>query len=906
MSEPSVSSDELPVPGGESREESSVASSKPPRKPPRTGAWGRCCVDISSGESAPEVVDSSGGDDSPAVVGSSASSEPEQSDNGPAQRGVSSSHLSPHGHSPPSSLGRLPLSWQLLGQTAGRHQLVPSYEAYAHRFDEWRCMCPRECSALVRLTDGVLKAGFEHFSALTQLPSQIADLCLRDLLDSCRRPGAGRRCTYAFSGQRLCKRTLLKLLGVGVHRVTRVQAGRPDGRGRLPCATEGHPQETAVAADVFSYLWGVYETEAQYSPMAASIPAVGKNDNAKQEILAAAERFLSTTGGGLSEMNAIRTAVNRHSTLLQKVLPPGNKMEIYRDYVSASGARGVGDVASYTTFKRVWRRYFKPLLKRDKFAKHAQCDVCSELKALIRNARDPTERCRYACLLVEHRDSQQQDRQIYYKVRELARQGLILTIMQDGSDQERYRVCRVCRMTKEVESSGPVPRLKLVGSLVHGVCGCFHVIEDDVPKNAQTTVELLMSSIEEARRILNSSQKPLPGEIWLQLDNTSAENKNQTVFAMVAGLVAKGVFQAGTVAFLRKGHTHEDLDGLWGVNATELDHVTSWNNPDDILGHTHRVMSHCMGDLPVITKRLDFFRRWDEWREGFGIQGFPGCTGKGSPHFYRFSLRRDLPQALLPRLAVKEGQPGDVLMEVKEFMADKELSQDVICVIPAGRADLVPVAPCLVLPRYPIPSKIQVKLEEFCKRLLRHFPEKHSAAQYIRRWASRTSTEDLKKPLQLHFLARTDARSSVPHCSRAAVPEGGPHCVWPVKTVGVTRAEDRAVRTRAKRPRTTMAPPPMPFAEFVAARTGQGSVGGNNPARLRIGLALPGPPGQAWPARLGIGPARLGISLAQPLGGMGRIPLSRGHLQALAPRMPAVSGTGWLSSRMPLRGQRSS
>ena len=284
MSEPSVSSDELPVPGGESREESSVASSKPPRKPPRTGAWGRCCVDISSGESAPEVVDSSGGDDSPA-----ASSEPEQSDNGPAQRGVSSSHLSPHAHSPPSLLGRLPLSWQLIGQVAARHQLVPSYQAYADRFEEWRCTCPRDCGALVRLSDGVLKAGFEHFTTLTQLPSEVADLCLRDLLDSCRKPGADDgRCMYAFSGQRICKRALLKLLGVGVSRVTRVEAGRPDGRGRLPGATEGHPQETAVAADAFSYLWGVCETEAECSPTASSIPAVGKNDDAKQEILAAA------------------------------------------------------------------------------------------------------------------------------------------------------------------------------------------------------------------------------------------------------------------------------------------------------------------------------------------------------------------------------------------------------------------------------------------------------------------------------------------------------------------------------------------------------------------------------------------------------------------------------------------
>ena len=672
----------------------------------------------------------------------------------------------------------------------------------------------------MRLTAGCLEAGFEHFTALLELPREISDICTRDVLESCRQRGAGDgKHVYQFCGQTVCKRTVLRLLGVGESRVLRIEAGRPDMRSSAPAKGKTHPLEGPRAADAFSFLWGVYATEAEYSPYATSVPAVGDGVEAKEELAAAAERILAS-GDGAPELPSVRQAIRQHDRLLRKVLPPGNKKELYTQYVAQ---RNGAPTASYTTFKRVFRRHYAHLLGRDRFSKHAQCDECSELKALMHSARDPVERCRWACRLVDHQDAQQRDRQVYYKVRELSHRGLVLCIMQDGSDQERYRVVRVCRAAKEMEEAGPCPRLKLVGSLVHGVCACFSVLEDDLPKNTQTTVELLFSAIEVARRKLDESGKAFPPELWVQVDNTPAENKNQHLFSAMASLVAKGIFQTATVAFLRKGHTHEDLDGLWGVNAGELDHVTAWDTPDEIIEHTQRVMSRTLGAVPVVVWKLDFVRRWNDWKEGLGVEGFPGVTGKGSPHWFHFCLRRDLPIDLLPRVAnpTVTGDPMDVMLEVREFMADVQPSQDIIVVAPARFAALVPGAPCEVLPRYPVCARMQHQLAVFCERLLRHYPEKTAAAAYIRQWMSRTSTDGLNRPLRLRFLERKGARTGAPH-ARGAATGVEQHCVYPVKAVSVTRSEARAVHRGFKRARGETHPP-MDFEAYLSARASQGA-----------------------------------------------------------------------------------
>jgi hypothetical protein len=54
----------------------------------------------------------------------------------------------------------------------------------------------------------------------------------------------------------------------------------------------------------------------------------------------------------------------------------------------------------------------------------------------------------------------------------------------------------------------------------------------------------------------------LPQVLYLQLDNTSLENKNQIVFGYLSMLVKLGIFQNVKVVFLLVGHTHDHIDQM--------------------------------------------------------------------------------------------------------------------------------------------------------------------------------------------------------------------------------------------------------------------------------------------------------------------------------------------------------
>jgi hypothetical protein len=57
---------------------------------------------------------------------------------------------------------------------------------------------------------------------------------------------------------------------------------------------------------------------------------------------------------------------------------------------------------------------------------------------------------------------------------------------------------------------------------------------------------------------------PLPPILNIQLDNACFDNKNRYVFSFFSLLVHKGVFREVYINFLLVGHTHEDIDTMFG------------------------------------------------------------------------------------------------------------------------------------------------------------------------------------------------------------------------------------------------------------------------------------------------------------------------------------------------------
>lgn len=260
----------------------------------------------------------------------------------------------------------------------------------------------------------------------------------------------------------------------------------------------------------------------------------------------------------------------------------------------------------------------------------------------------------------------------------------------------------------------------------------------------------------------------------------------------------------------RKGHTHEDLDGIFGNNATMLHNQLRWDDPSDIMQHTDRIMQAQLS-IKVIVRRLDFVRNWKQWRDELYVTGVTGIAGKGSPHLYRFCRRKDVPVHLLLEVD-SSGHAEDVLVEVREFMSSPTLSQPLQVAIPggAGRPCTI-LCPLDLIPRDVITDAVKRDLAKFVELLKVHHPERQKAMDYLLQWISRSSTQGLTPPRRLSFLEAAPLDFDVPVVS----PLHGPlHHAYPVKHISVNRKV-------AKRPRGDI--PAVPdFVSYMALREGQG------------------------------------------------------------------------------------
>ena len=57
--------------------------------------------------------------------------------------------------------------------------------------------------------------------------------------------------------------------------------------------------------------------------------------------------------------------------------------------------------------------------------------------------------------------------------------------------------------------------------------------------------------------------KPLPWKLYLQLDNSTKDNKNKYLMAFLSLLTAQGVFEEIQAGFLLVDHMHEDIDAYF-------------------------------------------------------------------------------------------------------------------------------------------------------------------------------------------------------------------------------------------------------------------------------------------------------------------------------------------------------
>ena len=135
---------------------------------------------------------------------------------------------------------------------------------------------------------------------------------------------------------------------------------------------------------------------------------------------------------------------------------------------------------------------------------------------------------------------------------------------------------------------------KVVGALVHGHECAFNLVEEDAPKGANLMIEVIVGCLDRAVADSRRHRRPLATHLWIQMDNAGGEGKNQWLMRFLGLLVDRGCFRSCVLSFLQVGHTHEDLDGIFGVMSMEIAKMLQWDCPQQMLECPATLKSHAV------------------------------------------------------------------------------------------------------------------------------------------------------------------------------------------------------------------------------------------------------------------------------------------------------------------------
>ena len=168
--------------------------------------------------------------------------------------------------------------------------------------------------------------------------------------------------------------------------------------------------------------------------------------------------------------------------------------------------------------------------------------------------------------LQEHRNQQSNERQKLYKHRKKCYDaphkymGLII----DGMDQKKTLLPHFVRVPKNLKEENFI-QFHLVGCMVFNgeMIPRVYFTAPNIHNDANLTISII-------HHVITHWPGDLPEVLYLQLDNTSQENKNQVVFGYLSMLVELGIFKKVKVGFLLVGHTHDHIDQMFSHFARTL------------------------------------------------------------------------------------------------------------------------------------------------------------------------------------------------------------------------------------------------------------------------------------------------------------------------------------------------
>lgn len=95
-----------------------------------------------------------------------------------------------------------------------------------------------------------------------------------------------------------------------------------------------------------------------------------------------------------------------------------------------------------------------------------------------------------------------------------------------------------------------------MGLISHGRGAYGFTFLDNVKQGTNVTIEVMYQALLD----MESHNEAIPDVLFLQMDNTAKQCKNQYMWGFLGYLAMRKIFRKVVVSFLPVGHTHEDID----------------------------------------------------------------------------------------------------------------------------------------------------------------------------------------------------------------------------------------------------------------------------------------------------------------------------------------------------------
>lgn len=524
---------------------------------------------------------------------------------------------------------------------------------------------------------------------------------------------ASSRVCVKFLGQRICISHLCEILQTAPRTFYKHAGGNADGR-----TTNGKTMtDSRISVDMFFY--NLYHTAAEYLPEHEfQLNDVDSQIEAEQsgKKHAAAEQCFQTEGllpllGQDPEKQMLNSiaAFAGGNQLPVRYIQHQRVVDLWMLYLGWGSTND--KKASWSTFWRCWISTWFHCLRLRKPAQHSQCDVCFKASQFIHCSKASfREKQEVAKQWREHLRSQYQDRVVYWCLRYQSKQPQsdVLSIIIDGLDKSKlvYPSYGFINGAPKLLDKYHRPRCCIHLNLCHGYSADFWVTEEEgMVHGGSFVMETLVRSLAHIKQLRRQQGLELPKHLCLQCDNTVAQAKNAEVVLGMGMLVRRFAFDTTSLCFLRKGHTHEDVDFVFSILLSKVLRKTKMKTPQDLVNSISAMESFLAEKgYKIRSMLLTHCRDFKTWLASYGCTPY-NCfmprQGAECPHSFTFKCRMDLSRQEMEEVMKNEAQTQvqekndlDIFCVTKAFMASGDSFAPVL-LIPHTRAHQLPATPSM-------------------------------------------------------------------------------------------------------------------------------------------------------------------------------------------------------------------